>query len=239
VNCSQAEIHTGCNPQNPEGMDLMSKTTDIRDAVQAELDFDPLVNPANVTVKNVEGDVALNGAVPSFPQYQEAAAAARRVSGVKQVHNHLMVQLPDADYRDDVQLATAANNALEWDVTVPDGIEATARDGNLTLTGVVAYGSQRLAAERAVSGLTGLRNVKDEIEVSYDADPIDVTLLVDDAIDRNALFDDDSDVQVTITGNTVTLGGHVRTWAEHDAAVGATWMASGVYAVIDNIAITG
>jgi osmotically-inducible protein OsmY len=217
----------------------MSKTSDIRDAVQAELDFDPLVNAANVTVKNIEGDVALNGTVPSFPQYQEAAAAARRVSGVKQVHNHLMVQLPDADYRDDVELATAANNALQWDVTVPDGIEATARDGNLTLTGVVAYGPQRLAAERAVSGLTGVRSVKDDIEVSYDADPLDVTLLVDDAIDRNALFADDSDVQVTITGNTVTLGGHVRTWAEHDAAVGAAWMASGVYAVIDDIAITG
>ena len=126
----------------------MSKTSDIRGAVQAELEFDPLVNTANVTVKNIEGDVALNGTVPSFPQYQEAAAAARRVSGVKQVHNHLMVQLPDADYRDDVQLATAANNALEWDVTVPDGIEATARDGNLTLTGVVAYGSQRIASGR-------------------------------------------------------------------------------------------
>jgi osmotically-inducible protein OsmY len=217
----------------------MTKTTDIREAVQAELDFDPLVDTASITVKNIDGDVAINGTVPSYPQYQEAAAAARRVSGVKQVHNHLMVMLPDADYRDDVQLATAANNALEWDVTVPSGIEATARDGNLTLSGLVEYGSQRLAAERAVSGLTGVRNVKDEIEVSYDADPFDVTLLVDDAIDRNALFDDDSDVQVTITGNTVTLGGHVRTWAEHDAAVGAAWMASGVYAVIDDIAITG
>ena len=217
----------------------MTKTTDIREAVQAELDFDPLVDTASITVKNINGDVALNGTVPSYPQYQEADAAARRVSGVKQVHNHLMVQLPDADYRDDVQLATAANNALGWDVSVPSGIEATARDGNLTLSGLVAYGSQRLAAERAVSGLTGVRNVKDEIEVSYDADPFDVTLLVDDAIDRNALFYDDSDVQVAVNGNTVTLGGHVRTWAEHDAAVGAAWMASSVYAVIDDIAITG
>ena len=217
----------------------MTKTTDIREAVQAELDFDPLVDTASITVKNIDGDVALNGTVPSYPQYQEAAAAARRVSGVKQVHNHLMVQLPDADYRDDVQLATAANNALAWDVTVPAGIEATARDGNLMLSGLVAYGSQRLAAERAVSGLTGVRNVKDDIEVSYDADALDVTLLVDDAIDRNALFYDDSDVQVAVSGNTVTLGGQVRTWAEHDAAVGAAWMASGVYAVIDDIAITG
>jgi osmotically-inducible protein OsmY len=220
-------------------MDLMGKTTDIREAVQAELDFDPLVDTVNITVKNIDGDVALNGTVPSYPQYQEAAAAARRVSGVKQVHNHLMVQLPDADYRDDVQLATAANNALGWDVTVPSGIEATARDGNLTLSGLVAYGPQALAAERAVSGLTGVRNVKDDIEVSSDADALDVTLLVDDAIDRNALFYDDSDVQVAVNGNAVTLGGHVRTWAEHDAAVGAAWMASGVYAVIDDIAITG
>ena len=217
----------------------MGKTTDIREAVQAELDFDPLVDTVNITVKNIDGDVALNGTVPSYPQYQEAAAAARRVSGVKQVHNHLMVQLPDADYRDDVQLATAANNALGWDVTVPSGVEATARDGNLTLSGLVAYGPQALAAERAVSGLTGVRNVKDDIEVSSDADALDVTLLVDDAIDRNALFYDDSDVQVKVNGNAVTLGGHVRTWAEHDAAVGAAWMASGVYAVIDDIAITG
>jgi osmotically-inducible protein OsmY len=220
-------------------MDLMTKTTDIREAVQAELDFDPLVDTASITVKNINGDVALNGTVPSYPQYQEADAAARRVSGVKQVHNHLMVQLPDADYRDDVQLATAANNALGWDVSVPSGIEATARDGNLTLAGLVAYGSQRLAAERAVSGLTGVRNVSDDIEVRSDADPLDVTLLVDDAIDRNAMFYDDSDVQVMVNGNTVTLGGHVRTWAEHDAAVGAAWMASSVYAVIDDIAITG
>jgi osmotically-inducible protein OsmY len=220
-------------------MHLMTKTTDIREAVQAELDFDPLVDTASITVKNIDGDVAINGTVPSYPQYQEAAAAARRVSGVKQVHNHLMVMLPDADYRDDVQLATAANNALGWDVTVPSGIEATARDGNLTLSGLVEYGSQRLAAERAVSGLTGVRNVKDDIEVSYDADPFDVTLLVDDAIDRNALFYDDSDVQVAVNGNTVTLGGQVRTWAEHDAAVSAAWMASGVYEVIDDIAITG
>jgi osmotically-inducible protein OsmY len=220
-------------------MDLMTKTTDIREAVQAELDFDPLVDTTSITVKNIEGDVALNGTVPSYPQYQEAATAARRVSGVKQVHNHLMVLLPGADYRDDVQLATAANNSLLWDVTVPGGIEATVRDGNLTLAGLVAYGSQRLAAERAVSGLTGVRNVKDDIEVSYDADPLDLTILVDDAIDRNALFYDDSDVRVTTAGHTVTLSGHVRTWAERDAAVGAAWMASGVYSVTDEIDITG
>jgi hypothetical protein len=32
---------------------------------------------------------------------------------------------------------------------------------------------------------------------------------------------------------------HVRTAAEHDAVVGATWMADGVYAVIDGLHVTG
>jgi osmotically-inducible protein OsmY len=217
----------------------MSTTKDIREAVEAELDFDPLIDASDISVKNINGDVALNGTVPSYPQYLEAVAAAQRVGGVKNVHNHLMVELPAGDYRDDVQLATAANNALTWDVSVPVGVEASARDGNLTLSGTVNFGTQRTAAELAVSGLTGVRNVKDDIVISFDADPVDVTLLVQDALDRNALILDDSDVVVDTGGNTVTLTGHVRTWAEHDAAIDAAWMASGVYDVVDDMVITG
>ncbi|HEX3712653.1 MAG TPA: BON domain-containing protein [Trebonia sp.] len=218
----------------------MSSTKDIRELVEDELAFDPLVDASDISVKNINGDVALNGTVPSYPQYLEAAAAAQRVAGVKHMHNHLAVELPGTAYRDDIQLATAANNALQWDITVPPGIEAVARNGNLTLTGTVSYGSQRTAAELSVAGLTGVRNVKDEIDIDYDtADPAGVTNLVQEALDRNALILDDSDVLVDTAGNTVTLAGHVRTWAEHDAALDAAWMASGVYDVIDNLAITG
>src|SRR3974390_2142344 len=79
----------------------------------------------------------------------EAPAAARRVSGVTSVHNHLEVVLPPGNERDDAMLTTAANNALALNITVPDGVEATAWDGNLQLTGTVGYGSQRAGAERA------------------------------------------------------------------------------------------
>jgi osmotically-inducible protein OsmY len=226
-------------PYAKEGNKHVGKTKDIREAVEAELDFDPLVDSANVTVRNMNGEVALNGAVPNYPQYLEAGAAAQRVAGVKNVHNHLEVFLPTGDYRDDALLTTAANNALQLNVTVPDGVEATARDGNLTLTGTVPYGSQRVAAEQAVAGLTGVRNVRDDIEIAYDADPVDVTLLVQDALDRYALVADDSDVTVDTSGNTVTLSGHVVTWAEHDAVVGAAWMANGVVEVDDDLYITG
>ena len=71
------------------------------------------------------------------------------------------------------------------------------------------------------------------------ADPVDVTLNVRDALDRYALIPDDSDVTVDTSGNTVTLAGHVRTWAEHDATVDAAWMATGVYDAGDDLYVTG
>jgi osmotically-inducible protein OsmY len=218
----------------------MGKTTDIREAVEAELKFDSLVDDADIHVVNMNGDVALNGTVPSYPQYLEAAAATQRVSGVKNVHNHLAVALPDADYRDDAMLTTAANNALTLNVTVPDGVEATASDGNLTLTGTVEYGALRAAAERAVAGLTGVRNIRDEIEISYDPDQADVDLHVQLALVRSALVPDDSDVKVTTEGGSIiTLTGHVHTWAEHDAVVGAAWNARGIIDIDDELQVTG
>ena len=223
-----------------KGTEKMGTTKDIREAVEAELKFDPLVNDADIHVVNVSGDVALNGTVPSYPQYLEASAAAQRVGGVKNAHNHLEVVLPDADVRDDAMLTTAANNALTQNVIVPDGLEATAEDGNVTLTGTVGYGPERAAAERAVSGLIGLRNVRNDIEISYDVeDPVGVDLHVQEALGRSALVPDDSDVEVDTKDGIITLTGHVRTWAEHDAVLGAAWMARGVIDVRDELQITG
>jgi osmotically-inducible protein OsmY len=218
----------------------MGKIRDLREAVEAELAFDPIVDATNIDVKIVgPGEVALAGTVSSYPQYREAADAAQRLAGVTVVHNHLAVMLPLGDYRDDAILTTAANNALALNITVPDGVEATAHDGNLRLTGTVNYGSQRQAAEATVAGLTGVRNIKNHIDIAWDADPIDVTLLVQNALDRYALIPDDSDVRVDTDGHGVTLEGHVRTWAEHDAAIGAAWMASGVFDVRDRLVVTG
>jgi hypothetical protein len=68
------------------------------------------------------------------------------------VHNHLQVALPDGDFRDNAKLTTAASNALAGNVTVPDTVKATAADGHVYLTGTVAYGTERAAAEAAVTG---------------------------------------------------------------------------------------
>jgi osmotically-inducible protein OsmY len=217
----------------------MSLTKDIRDAVEGELRYDPLVDDADISVKNINGDVALDGTVPSYPQYLEAAAAARRIAGVWNLANHPQVVLPAGDYRDDATLAATASDALTLNIAVPGGVAATASDGGITLTGTVRSGSQRTAAELAVRYLTGVRTVTDDIGISTGADPVDVTAGVRDALDRCALVPDDSDVAVDTSAHTVTLTGHVRTWAEHDAVIDAAWMAPGVYHVRDDLYVTG
>ena len=217
----------------------MGTTKDVRAAVEAELGFDPLVNAADIKVMNIMGDVTLAGTVPSYPQYLEAAAAARRVAGVSGVHNNLMVVLPDSDYRDDIQLITAANNALAANVTVPDGVEAIALGGDVTLTGTVSYISQRAAAEAAVAGLAGVRSVSNQIEISYAINPVDVDVNVHQALERSALVPDGSDVTSETKDGVITLTGHVRTWAEHDAVVGAALMARGVIDIRDELEVTG
>lgn len=41
-----------------------SKTKDICEAVKAGLGFDPLIDAADITIKNMNGDAALDGSVP-------------------------------------------------------------------------------------------------------------------------------------------------------------------------------
>jgi osmotically-inducible protein OsmY len=214
-------------------------TKDIRAAVVKELDFDPLVDAAGITVKNMNGDVALNGTVPSYLQYLHAADAAKRVKGVTKVHNHLAVALPPASYRDDPQLTTAANNILAQTVSVPASVEASSYEGNIWITGTVRNGFERDAAGQAVAGLTGVRGITNDIEIFSDVEAEDVSFLVQDALDRYSLLPDDSDVMVNASDGTITLTGHVVDWAEHDAVIQAAWAGLGVTAVRDDLVITG
>lgn len=231
------DIHP--NRGSSERRRAMGKTTDIREAVEEELAGDRLIDAAAITVRNFNGDVTLQGNVPSYPQYLEATEAAWRIPGVTSVRNHLEVVLPPENYRADAMLTTAANNALAASATAPEEVEAIARDGNLTLTGMVKYPRQRAAAEATVSGLTGVRNVKDEIQIVFDVDPADVNQLVRKALDRHQVAPDNSHVAANITGNTVVLVGNVRTRAQRDAVVGAAWLGHGVMVVIDELQITG
>jgi osmotically-inducible protein OsmY len=217
----------------------MAKTKEVRAAVQAELADDPLVEAGGISVLTISGDITLSGTVPSYPQYLEAVDAAWRIAGVTSVRNHLEVALPPENQRDDDRLATEANNALAASAAGLERVKANAKNGNLRLTGTVKYRRQRAAAESAVIGLPGVRNVEDHVELGFEVDPAEVNRLVSQALDRHQVLPDDTHVTADIRGNTVVLVGHVQTSAQRDAVEAAAWLAQGVMVVIDEIEITG
>lgn len=138
---------------------------DIRAAVYKQLVTDLRIDAVDIVVEVFNGDVWLEGTVPSQAQRSEAAAAAQRVASVTVVHNLLDVALPSRDYGDDAALAQRVNGALAANRTVLDGIRATAREGDVFLTGTVSLSAQRVPVEDAASGVGGVLSITNQVEV--------------------------------------------------------------------------
>lgn len=139
--------------------------TDICAAVYEELHNDSLLDPDDIEVDMLGTDVLLNGTVPSEAQRAEAGEAAGRVPGVSGVRNLLAIALPSADYGDDAALTQMVNAALVSTSAVPDGVRASANEGNVYLTGIVSNSAQRVAAENAAAGCGGVLAITNEIEI--------------------------------------------------------------------------
>jgi osmotically-inducible protein OsmY len=83
--------------------------------------------------------VTLRGTVGSFREKREAAKAAKRVYGVTEVDNELSVRLLGGDRRDDADVRGAVLQALMLDAAVPSSIDASVKDGMVTLTGMAPF----------------------------------------------------------------------------------------------------
>jgi len=216
----------------------MKNDVDLQRDVFDELKWEPAVHSTDIGVIVKDGVVTLEGVVDSYPEKWAAERAAKRVSGVKALALELEVKLPGFGKQSDADIAEAAENALKWDVLVPqDRIKVTVEKGFLTLEGQVDWEFQRSAAKRAVQYLTGVNGVANAITVKPKVAPTDVKAQIEAALKRNAILDAQQ-IKVQANGGKVTLRGNVRSWAERDEAEAAAWAAPGVNEVTDFIAVT-
>jgi osmotically-inducible protein OsmY len=210
---------------------------ELRVDVEEELFWDPRVDNEAIAVATDDGDVTLRGTVGSFHEKREAANAAKRVYGVKSVDNELSVRLLDGYARDDADVRGGVLQALMLDAAVPSTIDASVRDGIVTLKGTTPFNYQRAEAEFVAGNVPGVIGVNDQVELTIaDPTPSDVRHSITKAFKRDASLDAEA-LSIDTFDGTVTLSGHVDSWVEHDAAVNAAWAAPGVLAVEDAIVV--
>jgi len=218
---------------------FMKSDAMLRSDIVAELNFDPAItmNATDIGVVVKDGVVTLSGHASSHSQKHAIERAVQRVKGVKALAVEMSVRLPAASERTDADIAKAAENALEWNVLVPDdAVHPMVEGGWITLSGGVEWAYQRRAAEVAVRHLMGVRGVTNMVEVKGRFTAVDVERKISDALKRQA-DREARHIQVLVDGAQVTLRGTVKSWAERRAAQGAAWSAPGVAKVVNNLLV--
>ena len=203
--------------------------------VMAQLDWDPAINAAQIGVEVSDGVVTLAGHVGNFGEKWEAEQVVLRMSGVQALTVELEVNLPGASRRDDAEIARAVVHALEWQAGLPpDQVAVMVESGWVTLAGRVDWQFQRMAAERAVRSLTGVRGISDTIAVEPEAPLTAQQVDIERALLRNAKPGAHR-ILVRVDGSQVTLSGAVSSWADREQARHTAWSTPGVRSVVDEM----
>ena len=138
----------------------------LENAVMQALADNRRVHADEIAVQAIDGDVILRGTVGSLVQRVEAARSARHVLGVQSVEDQLQVRpmldggRADADTRSAVLAALIDDDELH-----AADIGVAAKDGSVTLSGLVELPRARDRAERIALAVAGVTSVHNRLKV--------------------------------------------------------------------------
>lgn len=216
----------------------MKTDSDLKKDVLAELLWDPLVPETKIGVAVNEGVVTLSGHLDTYAEKVAAKRAVERVAGVKAIAVELTVIPVGLHQRTDTEIATSIEHVLGWNTSVPqDHVKVTVEKGWVTLSGELDWNFQRRAVERMIRPLKGVVGITDNIRLKELPVSVNISSRIQDALTRQAVREAQR-IEILVDASVVTLRGHVHSWAERNAAEGATWSAPGVSRVNNQLVIS-
>ena len=228
-----------------------SEDTATTTKVRTALKLSKHVSPFDIDVKTKQGAVNLSGQVPSEEVKAMAGVIAQDTSGVKELHNNLVVDPgtrpnPEASRLTervaDLEIKSIIEDTLRKNPELKDRpIELVVRERKVSLSGVVDTESQKNLAQQIAWGVQGVVAVANNLSVTTPtnaapedklAKRVEFELYSTKAFSLNTL-------QIHSLDGTVTLAGSVSTRAEKLLAEKITQTVSGVKKVVNNLTVTG
>ena len=139
----------------------------------------------------------------------------------------------------DVRLRDAVIRQLDWEPDVDDSaIGVTAKGAVVTLTGFIGTYAGKLAAERAVKHVRGVRAVANDIVVRLKVDRTDPDIAADAARALRLRPGVPENVQAAVHNGHVTLTGKVEWLLQKSYPEEAVWHIPGVRGVLNYIEVS-
>jgi osmotically-inducible protein OsmY len=215
----------------------MKNNQELQSDVQNAIKWEPLLNAAEIGVTAKDGVVSLTGVVDSYAKKMEAENAAKKVIGVKALVEKIEVKFPNTWSKTNAEIANEVLTGLKNDWSVPnDRVTVKVEDGWVTLEGELPWNYQKEAAKSAVNYLMGVKGVTNNIKIKSESHDAIEKKDVEEAIGRSWSVDD-SDINVSVSGTTVTLTGTVDSWYQKEEAGRIAWKTSGIWHVNNELAV--
>jgi len=215
----------------------MKNNSELQTDVQNAIKWEPLLNAAEIGVTAKDGVVSLTGVVDSYAKKMEAEDAAKKVIGVKALVEKIEVKFPSSWTKTNAEIANEVLSALKSNWSVPqDKVTIKVEDGWVTLDGELPWNYQKEAAKNVVKYLTGVKGVTNNIKIKSEIHDKIEQIDVENAIERSWSIDD-NDINVKVSGTTVTLTGTVDSWYQKEEAGRIAWNTPGIWHVQNDLTV--
>lgn len=210
---------------------------DVVRSVSEELRWDPRIDADRIVVSVDDRTVTLSGSVQSYSTKCCAEKIAREIRGVVDVKNDLEVRLTIGAYRTDAGLERLTFEILQNHTALCDPLpRITARDGWLTLDGVVTSDVQKRCAEEALRDVAGIRGITNDIVVTPPANGGGAAEAFKAAVQRRAALAV-RELKVEVSGMTMAVYGTVASCAQRDALIELAARRRGIARVEDHVVV--